>query len=368
MKKILVVGAGAIGCFLGGCLATQGHEVTLLGRPRLMDKIKAAGLTLAWPQKPAHQVNPHTAVDMANLTPPYDFIFLTVKSYDVGDTLAQLIDQSGLLTDTFVITMQNGVGSDEQVAHLIGRERVIAGTLTIPIQVPEPGVIAVRKAKGGIGLAPMYEWRIDDILVGLSQNQPHALRRSQVIILANSLERAGMQAEIFEDYREMKWSKLLLNMVNNATSAILDESPETIIKDARLYNLELEALREAVRVMDLHHITAVPLPGYPTDSLAWLMRQTWMPLFLQRAIMRPFVRSGRGGKMPSLHLDLANGRPQSEVNVLNGAVVTAAQESLISTPVNKTLTDILSRIVAGEIPWSAYQHQPDQLLAAIHET
>jgi 2-dehydropantoate 2-reductase len=60
MLKILVIGAGAIGCFVGGRLAAAGHEVTLVGRPALMGKIAAAGLCLRHPMLPEQIVHPET--------------------------------------------------------------------------------------------------------------------------------------------------------------------------------------------------------------------------------------------------------------------------------------------------------------------
>jgi ketopantoate reductase len=75
--------------------------------------------------------------------------------------------------------------------------------------------------------------------------------------------------------------------------------------------------------------------------------------------------SGRGTKMPSLQIDLANNQPISEVGVLNGSIVAAGEKTGIPTPANRALTDILSGIVAGDLAWTDYQHRPEKLLAVV---
>lgn len=346
MLNILVMGAGAIGCFVGGSLAAQGHHVTLVGRPPLMEKISAAGLTLRWPGQSEQVVFPKVDTRLAAPAPPYDFILVTVKAPDsakAAKELAGSIEPSG---PTYLVSLQNGIGNEAQLANLFSARQVIAGTITIPIQVTGPGVIEVSKAKGGLGLAPV-------------EGSPPVQK------LADALNEAGLATETYADYRAMKWSKLMLNIVNNATSAILDEPPAQIIARPELFDLEIEALRECVRVMQAQGIEAVSLPGYPVDWLARLVSAAWLPRPITRAILRPFLRRGRGTKMPSLQLDLAAGRTTSEIGVLNGAVVAAGQQYGVATPVNRALTDILNGLVSKELRWANYQHQPEKLMAAI---
>jgi 2-dehydropantoate 2-reductase len=163
----------------------------------------------------------------------------------------------------------------------------------------------------------------------------------------------------------MKWSKLLLNIINNATSAILNMPPVDIIANPRLFDLEIEALREGLAVMKAQGIKPVSLPGYPVVWLARLLSARWLPMAATRAILRPFMVSGRGTKMPSLQIDLANNQPISEVGVLNGSIVAAGEKTGIPTPANRALTDILSGIVSDDLAWEDYQRQPEKLLAAV---
>ncbi|MDX1522198.1 MAG: 2-dehydropantoate 2-reductase, partial [Anaerolineae bacterium] len=334
----------------GGHLAAAGHRVTLVGRPPLMNKIASAGLTIRWPDAAPQTTTPESVTGLDGLSPAYDFILITVKATSTAAAVEQLQGYPVLLESPYLVSLQNGVGNEEALAEAFGAEKVIAGTITIPIQVPGLGVIEVSKAKGGLGLAPLTD----------AHSEP-------VSRLANALTEAGLVTPTYRDYRAMKWSKLLLNIVNNATSAILDLAPAQIVANPDLFDLEIAALREGLAVMRADGIPAVKLPGYPVHWLARLLRLRWLPQPVVRAALRPAMVSGRGSKMPSLHIDLAGGRQASEVGVLNGAIVQAGARLKIPTPVNHTLTTILDGMFTGTVPRSDYQHQPKKLLAAVNQ-
>jgi 2-dehydropantoate 2-reductase len=344
MLNILVMGAGAVGCFIGGHLAAAGHKVTLIGLSNLIPKIAADGLALRWPDQPDKVVYPQTATTVEKVETPYDFILLLVKSPDTATAAQQLVPLAH--PNTYIVSFQNGIGNEEKLVELFGAAQVLSGTLTIPISVPELGVIAVSKAKGGLGVAP------------LAAGQP-------VDILAEALNQGGLFTQTYPAYRDMKWSKLLLNIINNASSAILNMPPVDIIANPRLFDLEIQALREGLAVMKAKGIKPVNLPGYPVVWLARLLSARRLPLAATRAVLRPFMVSGRGTKMPSLQIDLAGGQPISEVGVLNGAIVAAGEKVGVPVPANRALTATLSGIVSGELVWEDYQRQPEKLLAAV---
>ena len=345
MLNILVVGAGAIGCFVGGRLAAAGQQVTLVGRPALMHQIAAEGLVLRHPTQPPITVTPHTATDMNQLSGHYDFILVTVKAPSTAEIIEQIAAAPLTQADSYLVSLQNGIGNEELLADAFGPQRVIAGTVTIPISVPDVGVIEVSKDKGGLGLA------------ALTPEQP-------VDQLAAALNEAGLKTPVYDDWRALKWSKLLLNIINNASSAILDEAPADIIANTDLFNLEIAALQEGLAVMQALGVEAVKLPGYPVDWLARLIRAGWLPLALKRAALRPSMAGGRGSKMPSLHIDLEAKRSSTEIMVLNGAIVAAGQKLGLATPANLALTEIYNGLATGRLARSDYRHRPDKLIEA----
>jgi 2-dehydropantoate 2-reductase len=347
--NIIVIGAGAIGGWLGGRLALHGHRVTLVGRAPLVQAVQSRGLQILWPEPGGDRrqratltdVNVVTSLAEAGAAGPFDLALFTVKTYDTATTLEQM--QAADLGQPSILSFQNGVRSEQTLSRALGAGRVIAGTLLNPISTLEPGTLLLEKWQGGIGLAAV---------------DPH-----------NDLEpwaatfQAVLSTRIYHDYQAMKWSKLLLNLIGNASAAILDMSTVDVFADPRLFHLEMEMLREAVMVMRHSGLKPVSLPGYPVPLLAWGVR--WAPNPLLAPIMRKMVSGGRGDKPPSLLLELRRGRNRSEISDLNGAVVRAGNQAGVPTPVNHALTEILSRLMDGRVSWDSIRHQPGVLLAVV---
>jgi 2-dehydropantoate 2-reductase len=157
----------------------------------------------------------------------------------------------------------------------------------------------------------------------------------------------------------MKWSKMLTNLLANPTSAILDMTAAEVFGNRALYKLEIAMLRECLAVMDAQHIKVVDLPGTPVRALA---NATKLPLWLSKPFLSRAAGAGRGGKMPSFHIDLHSGRGKSEVDYLHGEVVRAGEKCNVPTPVNKALTVTLMALTNNEIPLEEFAHRPEKLL------
>ncbi len=115
--------------------------------------------------------------------------------------------------------------------------------------------------------------------------------------------------------------------------------------------------------MDANLIPVVDLPGTPVKLLAFALR--YLPDFIVRPLLVKAVGGGRGAKMPSFHIDLYQGRGQSEVDWLNGAVVRAADKAGLKAPVNQLLNDTLTRLTTGEWKKEDFADNPEKLLAML---
>ena len=337
--RILVVGAGAIGGYVGAKMALAGDEVTLVGRQSLVDAVSAHRLRLIEPGK-VREIRDCRAVvtvkEAFEASRRYDLALFTVKTYDT-DTAIDALRPYAERVDRF-LSLQNGVSSEERLGAAFGREKIVAGTILNPVSVPAPGVVMLEKRKGGIGVASLR--------VSRAANPP-------IHLLAGQLRQAGFKVREYADYRSMKWSKLLLNLIGNATAAILDLNTTEIFRDRRLFVIEIAALREAMRIARAQQIRFVSLPGYPVLLFAAAIGR--LPLSLLQPILIPLVAKGRGRKMPSLHIDLWNGKRRSEIDELNGAVVRIGAQLKIPTPANAllaaTFEDLLSRSSAERAAW-----------------
>ncbi|MBP7687704.1 MAG: ketopantoate reductase family protein [Thermoflexales bacterium] len=339
--NILIIGAGAIGGYLGGKLAAQ-HNVTIYDRARLVDAIRARGLHLIEPEGEATVTNLSAFTSLEEVfahTPRFDLALCCVKAYDTAEAIAPLRPYTDRIERW--LTPQNGVANEELLGQLFGREKVIAGTVLNPISIPEIGAVRLEMRKGGLGLAPI--------------EPAHPI--GPVVDAIGSI---GLPLRVYADYRGMKWSKLLLNLLGNATSAILDMNTLEAFADQRVFAIEVAALREAIAVMDALKVKAVNLPGYPVPLLVLALR--YLPLAVLQPVLRRMAKSGRGAKLPSLLIDLNAGRPKSEIDDLNGAVSAASQSSGVKTPVNDALTATVRDLVAGKSDRAAWRRQIDRLV------
>ncbi|MCL6581003.1 MAG: hypothetical protein K6U08_05220, partial [Firmicutes bacterium] len=232
---------------------------------------------------------------------------------------------ASLVPTPVVLCLQNGVGSEEEVGRRLGRERVAAGVFTLSVERPSPGCVLVATGQGGIALGPV----------------PGTLGPD----LAGTLKATGFRVRTYPRADAVKWSKLLLNLWANALSAVSGLPPRELVGAAPLFHLDWLAFREALKVMRALRIPVVDLPGYPVRLLVRLHRV--LPEAAFRRLVGPKVAGGRGGKLPSLWLDLSAGRRVTEVRWLNGAVVEAGRLAGVATPVNQALVRALEAAAGG---------------------
>jgi len=342
---ILIIGAGAIGSLVGWRLATAGRPVILVSRPAAVDAIRRQGLRLV--RAGQTQVAPPvqavaSLAEAFSLGPRPQFAILTVKSYDTAQAAAELAAAAPVPLP--VLSLQNGVGNEDTLAAVLSLPLVTAGVITSPATILEPGLVASERSSDRVGLADVSA---DGVLPAAQ--------------IAQVLSEAGFAVRTFPDWRSLKWTKLVMNLLCNASCALLGWSPELVWADRRLAALEVAAWQEAMTVLRQLGGRLVNLGGYPLGLLEPLLRTAPASL-LQRPLYR-FIVAGRGGKMPSLYLDLAAGRQRSEVDWLNGAVVAAGARASLPTPANAVLAESLRHVLSGAEPWNRYRDQPAALLA-----
>jgi 2-dehydropantoate 2-reductase len=294
--------------------------------------------------------SPREAIEA--LGPPR-FVILTVKAYDVAGAVDELAGALGDADRPLILCLQNGLESEEMVARRFGREVTYAGAITLSVERPCPGEIRALTDHGGITIAPFGEG---------SSRSPGAEQAGseEAADLLENLSRGGFRVRAYPRGDAVKWSKALLNLWANASSAIFDRPPGSLVSEPALFHLDWLAFREALRVMSRAGIPVVDLPGYPVRLLSLLGRL--LPERLFRQTLGPRVAGGRGGKMPSFWLDLQAGRGRTEVTYLNGAVARAARRMGLEAPANEALTAALEALSSGALPRTHFVGRPALLL------
>lgn len=317
-EPILIYGAGAIGTLLGGRLAASGAPVTLLGRPELQQAVAANGLQVELPETIV-SVTPTVVTSIEQLPEPPAIILLAAKAYSVSAALPDL--QQLAAGGAVLVSLQNGIGTEESLLRSESIKHVCAGSFTLSVSSSRPGEVRQEPGKGGIALAPVS----GDITVSR---------------LAERFEQAGFNVMVRSDYRAMKWSKLLLNLMANAVSALSGRLPAEVYHDRVLFEVERRAFLETRAVMRVLGISPVSLPGFNVPLIARIMR---LPAPLAQRLLAPRIAGGRGNKPPSLWLDIERGRTTTEIDWLNGAVARVGAELGVPTPVNARLADTIRR-------------------------
>jgi 2-dehydropantoate 2-reductase len=310
--RVYIVGKGAVGTYLG-------------------DLLRAVGVEAIYAPRAFEDVAPYDA----------DVAIVATKAYDTEGAIETLRKAVSYPEKCVFVSPQNGVGNEERLAAAFGADNVVAAALTTPVDRDRDG--NARPAReGGLALAPIganaYNW------------------------LAATFAGTGLSVRVVEDWRALKWSKLALNVVANASCAILNVLPNRFIHFERIFTLEIRMIREVRAVMQALKIEPIDLPRYPVRAL---FRVAAVPSPLSRHLLARSIAGARGTKPPSLLLDLRRARPQTEVDVLNGAVAAAGLELRVPTPVNAVYARVLNDIAHTPPLWAKYREHPDRLEAEV---
>jgi 2-dehydropantoate 2-reductase len=342
--RILVVGAGAVGSYLGALLGSVGHDVTLI---RFFEPDSERPLTLVRPDGSRTKVQVHrfTRTDDA---PAPDLILVAVKMPALREALVPTLRWPDVPT----LTVENGIGAETIAAEVRPGAPMLAGSLTAPIRLVSEDEVEWM-GRGGLALAAATE-----------------PARPMVRRLVEDFGRAGLRAAECPAASSMKWSKLLTNLIANATGAILDMDADAIYRDPRLFEIERRQIMEAVAVMKRLGARPVALPG---AAVPWLVRGLWLPVPIARSIMTRVVGGARAGKSPSLRLHVRSAPPdapcaeQTEVAWMTGAVAHAGAELGVATPVNAGLAALVDDVAAHPDRRAWFGGHPERLLAALDE-
>jgi 2-dehydropantoate 2-reductase len=349
--KVLSFGAGAIGTYIGGSLALVGHQVVFVEQPAVVEELHQRGLRLDLTldkrrgTKDASRVDPASFVIVSSLEEalrygPFDVALFALKSFDTQAALEGIKPFADKMPP--ILCLSNGVSNEPAIAAALGNDKVIYGTVTSAIGRRGAGDIVLERLRG----------------VGVAKGHPLSEK------LNRELNGAYLNSQLFGDANSMKWSKMLTNLIANPTSAILDMTASQIFANRDLYRLEIEMLKECLAVMEAQQFEVVDLPGTPVRALAFATR---LPLWLSKPFLARAAGTGRGGKMPSFHIDLHSGRGKSEVEYLHGAIVRAGEKFNVPTPVNKVLTETLVALTNKDIPLEEFAHKPEKLLMSLRE-
>ncbi len=237
--RIVIVGAGAVGSYLGAKHAQAGDDVTLLCRGAHLRAVRERGLRL-------QEGNALTAVTRLRATdalpeggPPADVVLLCVKRYDLAS--AAVAARPALGPHTMVVTIQNGVAAHEDLAKILDPKAIVAGAITATCTLPEPGRVDLQSESA--------------LLVF---GEPHGALTPRVSAFERAGLAAGYTARASEHIVRELWTKfVLLNAV--APLSVLSRQPVGVLRgDAALRSLMVAAMREVIGLARRNHVELDP--------------------------------------------------------------------------------------------------------------
>jgi 2-dehydropantoate 2-reductase len=297
--KIAVVGAGAMGSVYAGILADAGNEVWAVDVwPEHVEAMRTRGLTVEGASG-SRTVRIQATSDPADVG-VCDLVVIATKALDVEVAAAAARPMLG--PDTAVLPIQNGLGSADRVAAILGEERVAIGVV------------------GGFGasiVGPGHVHHNGWELVRLGERRGAATPRIRRI--AKTWEDAGFRVQVYDDVDQLVWEKLICNVCFSGICTILERPMRGVLEDAAAWQVASRCAQEAYAVARARGITLSF-----DDPVAYV---------------RAFGEKIPDAR-PSMLLDVLAGRP-CEIDVINGAIPPAAREVGLEAPVNETVTALV---------------------------
>ncbi len=310
--RVAILGAGAIGSTLGALLARGGQDVTLVARGDHVAAIRENGLQVDG------ALGSFTATVAAStgldFTP--DLVLLAAKTQDVEAAVRAHRDR---LQGVPLVTMQNGVRSDEMVRGLLPPALLLSAVVLVTATYLTPGHVTVVE--------------LGHLVLG----RPNGPRDGLVSRVAAALGPA-VPTSISDNLPGAHWLKLLMNL-NNAIPALTNRPLRDAVRNPFLRKLSVLLMKEGMTVTQTAGIRLAPLDGVSVRAVRMLTR---LPSPLATRVFA--ARAGDiGGAWPVLGSTLQSlrrGRP-TEIEYLNGEIVRRGQELGIPTPRNGRIVDLV---------------------------
>jgi 2-dehydropantoate 2-reductase len=335
--RIAIAGAGSIGCYVGGCLARAGRDVTLLLRPQLAAAIAQHGLRVSDLTGADHVLAPSAiklATDPAAAFAQAEIILVTVKSGATASIAAQIAQHA--TSGATVVSLQNGVGNaDVLLAQLGGMGRVV------------PGMVAFNVVQTQQDGKPARFHRATSGAIQIGAGVPG---------LREALSVPGAQVSERSDMPSVLWGKLLLNL-NNALNALSGLPLIVQLSDRRWRLLLAAQMREALTVLKAAGINPARMEGVAPAMIPRILR---LPNWLFRRVAKRMLAIDPQARS-SMWEDLDR-RRTTEIDYLQGAVLALAHKHRIPAPATERIVRLVKHAEAAKA--GAPGLTPDQIKGA----
>src|SRR6185312_10682984 len=340
-KRIAVVGAGAVGGYVGSSLAHAGHDVTLIDPwPEHVEAIRANGMNLygmTEAERRTVKVNAIHLTEVQNLAKqrPIDIAFISMKSYDT--IWATMMIRQYLSAAGCVVSMQNCI-NEERVASVVGWGRTLGVIVGggVGVDLYEPGHIRRGYAK---------QPHLTSFYVG--EPSGRITRRSEEIAaLLSDVDTAKATDNLWGE----RWTKLCVNAMRNGVSAATGMGGNERDRHDAVRRVCIRLGGESVRVGQALGYRLGKIGALPPDALARASLDDRGALAEIESLLLAGAEGGTRSayQRPSMAQDMAKGR-RTEIELMNGFIASEGAKAGVSAPMNEMITRQVLRVERGEI-------------------
>lgn len=293
-SRHLIVGTGAMACLFAARMAQAGLQPQMLGSwTAALEVLRTSGVRLRmnggkWESFPVR------VYERCDDLPPISLAIVLVKAWQTAEKGRML--QHCLAPDGIALTLQNGLGNREDLAAILGKERVMAGSITLGAKLVQPGVVEIETS--GTVILPRTEYTAD---------------------ISAFMRTLGFDVETHADIETLLWQKVAINAAINPLTALLEISNGEL-----LHNPHAGALLRAI-VSEVSRVAQAQNMELPPEKLIEAAEAVALQTAQNTSSMLQDVRRGA----------------RSEVDWINGAVVRAGRRCGIDTPVNEIMLQLI---------------------------
>jgi 2-dehydropantoate 2-reductase len=310
--RIVIAGAGAIGCFVGGLLADAGRKVSFLGRPRLLDAVRTCGLRLSDYAGLDIACAPDTLdlFEDAAVLAKADIILVCVKSAATPEMARQIAAYAP--DHAVIVSLQNGMGHAQTLRAALPHHDIRAGM--VPFNVVPQAQGHFHRATSG------------DIVIGDGPCD-----------VAQVLSVAGLNLSQTAQIEAIQWGKFLLNL-NNAPNALSGLTLHAQLLSRPWRRIMADQMTEALRVLRAHGCAIEATTPVPVALVPHVLR---LPTPLFRRVAAKMLTVDPQARTSMAH-DLAAGR-LTEVDAFQGRIIEMGAKAGIATPLCTAMRDGVKR-------------------------
>ena len=337
-KRVLIVGAGAVGSYIGGWLAHTGHDVVFADAwAEQVDTINYSGLRVEGPHEPfvshPRAFHQHQSQALA-LEPEFDLAFIAMKAYDTS--WAARFAERFVSDEGYFVSSQNCM-PDLDMADAVGAERCVGLIMSsIAVRVGGPGLAQRAGAKRRRDTGHI-------VFRAGEQDGTPSERIAELIEMLDPLDGGKTTTNLYGE----RWAKLCQNSMGNPVVGSTLCGTATIASSARGRELQIRLASESAQVGLSLGLDVVDFGG--ASPKKWVAATSDGEVYEELDNrMAESAGAGTGDWHPSMGQDVANGRP-SEIDFMNGHVLKMGRSVGVDTPVTASIVDAMRRVDRGEL-------------------